>query len=168
MKYPGFLRKANGGLAFFAGCLIFLIGIFAVLEAILRGFFDSPTKWTLNLSSYMLIYVVFLASPYAFETHGHVFVDLFRDLMDKAAPSRIPRKISAVCGYLVAIVFVGSILYAGWKLVLKAFKFSTLTTTTLPIPLWILQIVIVIGCVLMLLTLIFIILDIISGSEEFI
>ena len=167
MRYPTFMRKLNGALALFSGALILLIGIFAVLEALLRGVFASPTKWTLNLSCYLLIYVVFLSSPYAFETHGHVFVDLFRDLMDKAAPNRMPRRISAVIGYLVSVCFVAAILYAAWKMVAKALRYGTLTTTTIPIPLWILQIVMIVGCVLMLLTLIFILLDLLSGGEEY-
>ena len=168
MKYPKVLRKTNGALAFFSGCLIFLIGAFAVLEAILRGVFSSPTKWTLNLSCYMLVYIVFLSSPYAFETHGHVLVDLFRDLMDKAWPNRIPRKVCAVIGYLMSVVFIGVIFYATWRMLMKAIRFSTLTTTTIPIPIWILYVPMLLGCVIMVITLIFLILDILSGSEEFI
>ena len=168
MKYPAFWRKLNNVLAFCAGCLILLTGLFAVFEAIMRGVFDRPTKWTLNLSCYLLIYIVFLSSPYAFQSHGHVLVDLFRDIMDKVFPNRIPRRISAVFGYTVSLAFVGALLYAGWKMVAKAIKYGTLTTTTIPIPLVWLQIAIVIGCVLMILTLIFIILDLLSGSDEFI
>ena len=50
----------------------------------------------------------------------------------------------------------------------KAVKYATLTTTTVPIPMVWLQIAIVVGCVLMILTVIFIILDVLSGSEEYI
>ena len=167
MKYPSVMRKINGALALISGALILLIGIFAVYEAVIRLVYE-PTKWTLNLSTYMLIYIVFLGSPYAFETHGHVFVDLFRDIMDKFSKNRLPRIISAVAGYCLSILFIGTILYASWKLVAKALKFETLTTTTIPIPLWILQIVMVIGSILMLITLVFILMDILSGSEEFI
>lgn len=167
LKYPAVIRKINGALALVAGFLIFLIGAFAVYEAVVRLVYE-PTKWTLNLSTYMLIYIVFLGSPYAFETHGHVFVDLFRDIMDKHSKKRLPRRISAVAGYCLSIIFIATLLYASWKLVAKALKFGTLTTTTIPIPIWILQIVMVIGCILMLVTLVFIILDILSGSEEFI
>lgn len=167
MKYPVFWKKLNCGLAFIAGCLVFAVGILAVMEAILRGFFASPTKWTLNLSCYMLIWIVFLSSPYAFQTHGHVLVDLFRDLMDKAAPNRVPRRIAAIIGYLVSLTFVSALLYAGLKLVKKALKYGTLTTTTIPIPLVWLQIAIVVGCVLMIITLLFIVLDLLSGSDEF-
>lgn len=167
MKYPAFWRKLNEVLAFISGVMIFLIGAFAVLEAILRGVVGMPTKWTLNLSCYMLIWIVFMSSSYAFQTHGHVLVDLFRDLMDKAAPNRVPRKIAAIIGYLVSLAFVGALLYVGWGMVAKALKYQTLTTTTIPIPLAWLQISIVIGCVLMIITLIFILLDIFSGSDEF-
>lgn len=168
MRYPAFFRKLNGGLAFCCGCLVFLTGIFAVIEAIMRGLFNSPTVWTLNVSCYLLIWVVFLGSPYAFQTHGHVAVDLLRDAVDKFAPSQIPRRIMAIIGYVVSMVFLFSLLYAGYGLVAKAVKFGTLTTTTVPIPMVWLQIAIIIGCILMLLTLVFIILDLLSGSDEFI
>ena len=168
MKYPAFFRKLNGGLAFFCGCLIFLTGIFSVIEAIMRGLFSSPTIWTLNVSCYLLIWAIFLGSPYAFQTHGHVAVDLLRDAIDKIAPSRIPRKVMAIVGYVVTLAFLFPLLYAGYGLVVKAVKYAPLTTTTVPIPMVWLQIAIVVGCVLMILTVIFIILDVLSGSEEYI
>lgn len=168
MKYPAFFRKLNQGLAFVSGCLVFLTGFFAVFEAIMRGVFNSPTIWTLNVSCYLLIWIIFLASPYAFQTHGHVAVDLLRDAVDKIAPSKKPRRAMAIAGYILSIAFISAMLYAGWGLVSKALAHSTVTTTTVPIPLVWLQIAIIVGCILMILTLIFIILDILSGSEEFI
>ena len=168
MRYPTFLRKLNGGLAFVCGCLVFVTGIFAVLEAIMRGLFSSPTIWTLNVSCYLLIWIVFLGSPYAFQTHGHVAVDLLRDVVDKFAPSRIPRRAMSIIGYVVSMAFLFSLLYAGYGSVARALEYGTMTTTTVPIPMVCLQIAIVIGCILMLLTLVFIILDVLSGSEEYI
>lgn len=168
MKYPAFFRKLNEGLAFCCGCLVFLTGIFAVVEAVMRGLFNSPTVWTLNVSCYLLIWAIFLGSPYAFQTHGHVAVDLLRDAVDKLAPSRVPRRVMAVVGYLASLGFLFALLYAGYGLVVKAVKYSTLTTTTVPIPVVWLQLAIVIGCALMILTIVFIILDVLSGSEEYI
>lgn len=168
MKYPAFFRKLNQVLAFCSGFMIFLTGFFAVFEAIMRGIFSSPTIWTLNVSCYLLIWIIFLGSPYAFQTHGHVAVDLLRDVIDKIAPSRKPRRAMAVVGYCISLVFIIALLYAGYGLVTKALTYSTMTTSTVPIPVLCLQLAIIVGCILMIITLIFIILDILSGSEEFI
>ena len=113
MKYPAFFRKLNGGLAFFCGCLIFLTGIFSVIEAIMRGLFSSPTIWTLNVSCYLLIWAIFLGSPYAFQTHGHVAVDLLRDAIDKIAHSE---KIDGNCRLCrhTGIPFSAALPDTGW------------------------------------------------------
>lgn len=166
MMFPKLLKKVNAVLAFISGMLVLVTGIFAVYEAIVRAC-GNPTKWTLNVSCYILIWAIFLASPYSFQSHGHVAVDLFKDLIDKKFPNRIPRRVCAIISYLVCIVFVSSLLYAGWRLVVKAVTYGTLTTTTMPIPLAYLQVAIVVGSILMLVTLIFIIIDLLSGGTDY-
>jgi len=167
MKYPEFWRKFICVLAFISGCLVLLIAGMSVLEAVLRRVFNSPTSWNLNTCCCLLIYVVFLGSPYAFQEHGHVAVDLLRDVVDKAGLKRIPRRIMSIAGYLMAFSYICVLLYSGWKLTAKAVAQGTLTTTTFPIPIASLYVAIIIGSVLMLVTLLFIILDLFAKGNKY-
>ncbi len=86
------------------------------MESVLRQFFNSPTVWTLNITQAMFIWAAFLGSSYAFQEHGHVAVDLVRDLVDKHTknPKRTPRRVMAVIGYIAAFVVIICMLWGGW------------------------------------------------------
>ena len=83
MHYPQFWRKLIDKLGMLSGFLIIIISLFSVMEAFLRYFFDSPTGWALNVCQYLLVYMIFLSSPYAFQEGGHVAVDMILNLIDK-------------------------------------------------------------------------------------
>ena len=169
MKYPLFWRKVINALAILSGCLVMVIAAFSVYEAIARSFFDSPTSWSLNTSSYILIWVLFLGTSYAFQEHGHVAVDMLRDVADKFdnSESRVIRRTMAILGYLIAMVFAGVLLYGGYRRTRRALTLQIVTTTTSPIPMWILDIAIVVGGTLMLVTLIFILLDLLDKGDKY-
>ena len=169
MKYPEIWRKFIHWLAFLTGCIVLIIALFSVFEAVLRRFFNSPTSWTLNTSSYLLVWAVFLGSSYAFQEHGHVAVDMLRDAVDGISKSanRLPRRIMAVAGYLMSVVFIGMLLYGGYNITARAIRFHTQTTTTTPIPIVYLYTAIIAGSVVMLITLAFIILDLIAANDEY-
>lgn len=168
MKYPGFMKTINKYVARFSGAIIFGISALAVFEAISRQFFSRPTNWTLNISCYVFIWAIFLGSAYAFQEHGHVAVDLLRDFIDKkTAPSRMVRRVLAVIGYCISFVVIAVFLYGGWKLCIKGIELNQLAPTTFYLPLIWVYPAVVVGSALMLLTLFFMILDLFSGSEEY-
>lgn len=167
MKYPKFMREINKWAARVSGSIVFGISALAVMEALLRQFFASPTKWSLNISCFVFIWALFLGSAYAFQEHGHVAVDLLRDLIDKkTAPSRMVRRVLAIIGYCISAVVIVVFMYGGWKLCEKAISMNALAPVTFYYPMIWIYPAIVVGCVLMLATLFFMILDLFSGSEE--
>lgn len=167
MKYPGFWRKTINAIAFVAANMVLLISLLSVLEAVLRYIFKSPTHWSLDVSRYALIWAMFLGSSYAFQEHGHVSVDMLLNIVDKTG-TRVPRKIMSVIGYLMSFLFISSILYGGVLMIQKSVKYNRMTSAAMPIPQMYLELAIIVGCALMLITLIFIILDIFSNSETYI
>ncbi|MDR1206220.1 MAG: TRAP transporter small permease subunit [Peptococcaceae bacterium] len=168
MRYPKIWRKITNGAAMFSGALAFIIGCLQVMESLLRYFFNAPTKWSLNVSEYLLIYLLFIGSAYAFQEHGHVAVDMVLNLVDKIDKTgkRIYRRILVSVGYLLAIVFVFCLLYGVWGMFTKAIEIGRVTTYIPTIPIWVLYAPMIIGMVMMTVTLVFMILDCISGSEE--
>jgi TRAP-type C4-dicarboxylate transport system permease small subunit len=166
MKYPIFWKKIIGFLSVISGSLVMLIAILSVYESISRFVFECPTSWSLNSSQYILIWMVFLGSAYAFQERGHVAVDLFQDAVEKHW-GRTPRRVMAIIGHLLAVVFVASLLYGGINLTKNALSYHMVTSNTSPISLWILYIAIAVGSVLMLVTLVFILLDLFGKGEKY-
>ena len=168
MKYPAFWKKVVDSLAFLSGCMVMLTAILSTYEAIAR-FFKTPTSWSLNFSTYILIWAMFLGASYAFQEHGHVAVDMLRDVADKISgrKNRLLRRCMAVIGYLMAVVFSAVLLYGGRFRVSRAMRLNAVTPNTTPIPLWILDAAIVAGSLLMLVTLVFILLDLLNKGEKY-
>lgn len=162
MLYPKWLEKVNRILGEISGLLIFVIAILSAIEVVARNIFNSPTVFTSDVSYYMLIWAIFLAGGYAFQENAHVRVDLVLNTM----PTWL-RKIVSSLSFLISIFFCSILLIYGWKFMVQCYEMKRLTYAMLPVLQWKLVISIVIGCVLMILTLVFIILDIIKGGKKY-
>ncbi len=169
MKFPVIWKKINKVIATIAGCLALLIAFLSVYEAIVRYCFHSPTSWTLNVSCYILVWSIFLGSSYAFQEGSHVGVDMVKDWVDKKGKGkkRIPRRIMAIIGYVITFIFLMVILHGAFGLAQKALLYHTMTTATNPIPMIWLYAGMILGTILMLITLIFIIIDLLTGNDDY-
>lgn len=169
MRFPKFMVTTNKIGAYICGGLVLGTSALAVMESILRKVFVSPTTWSLNLSTGLFIWAAFLGSAWAFQELGHVSVDLFRGFVDKYDKSgkRTLRRIMAVYGYVVSFLVMCAFLYGGWKLCVKAVTLNQLAPYAFDFPLIISYLAIPIGSVMMMLTLVFIIIDICSGGEKY-
>lgn len=169
MNYPKFMTKINKCCAYISGGIVLAASVLAVMESILRKFFLSPTTWSLNLTQGVFIWAVFLGSSYAFQEIGHVSIDMVRDIIDKhtKGEKRVPRRIIAIIGYLISGTVVGVIFYGGIKLCKRAISLNQLAPYNFKFPYIISYAAIVVGCILMLLTIICIILDLIKGNDKY-
>ena len=155
--------------AYVSGFIVFGASVLAVMESLLRKVFTSPTTWSFNLTAAIFIWAAFLGSPWAFQELGHVSVDIFRDIIDKHTKSkkRWPRRIISIIGYLVSFIVISLILRGGWILCERAIRFNQLAPYNFKFPLIISYSAIVVGSVLMLVTLVFIVIDLISGGDKY-
>ena len=167
MRFPKIIKKINTVVGIVCGISVFAIACFTVFEAIARYVFNSPTSWTTNLSTWILIWFAFLGSAYSFQTHGHVVVDMFKDMIDKRTKTRTVRRIMSVIGYAIAVCFVGALLYGGILLTKKAIMYGQVTASLHPIPMVCLTTAIIAGCALMIVTLISIIIDLLGKNDEY-
>ena len=169
MRYPKVWRSIINGTAWFAGGLAFVVAILQVMEACMRYFFGSPTSWSLTISQYCLCFALFIGSSYAFQEHGHVAVDMIRDLADKhdKTGKRITRRGLAIFGYVGCVIYVLT-LFRGILILLERGIRNNTTTGMVPdVPIWMLYFPMMLGIVFMVLTLIFMILDILAGGEQY-
>jgi TRAP-type C4-dicarboxylate transport system permease small subunit len=166
MKYPAFMRRINGALAYIAGVMLVIISVFAVFEAISRSVFSSPTSWSMDLSCYLLLWAIFLGTAYAYQEKGHVAVDLLLDVIQRRF-GKAPRRAMSAAGYILVLVTVIALLYGGLSLFEDAIAYGKLTTATFQVPIAYMYAGIVIGSAVTVVTAIFIVLDLISGSDTY-
>jgi TRAP-type C4-dicarboxylate transport system permease small subunit len=168
LRYPKFMEKINMGGAIICGVIVFVFALLAVVESILRKF-GHPTVWTLNLTQSIFIWAAFLGSAWAFQEHGHVSVDLLRDVVDKRTKrkDRLPRRVMSIIGYICAFVVVLALLYGGWLQTASAISLNQMEPYVFKFPHVVSTLPVVIGSVQMLLTLVFIISDLFAGGEKY-
>ena len=166
MKYPLWMKKLNAVFAIIAGALFMAIALLSVIEALLRGVFSSPTMWTVDISQYLLIIAAFFGSSYAYQEFGHVAVDFVKGVVEKCW-GKAPRRVMAIIGNLMALTTVSVLLWAAYALGKRAMLFASLTTNNIQIPVAALYGIMAAGSVVMILTILFIILDLFSDSEKY-
>lgn len=171
MPYPKLLRKINQILGRAGGILCFAVAIMFLAEAILRYVFHKPTSWMTDYACYLHCLALFLGCAFTFQVHGHVGVDLVRKQVDKAthgARNHLGTRIMAVAGNIQTLIFLGVAIYSLYNMLIKSYKFGSMTEATYPMPQWILYLIMVVGCALMIITVIFIILSLFTDSDEYI
>ena len=166
MKYPKFLEKINGFTGVVSGGLIICLGLLATMEGVLRGFFSQPTSWSLDLSQYILIWMIFLGTAYTFQEKGHVSVDLVKEWVGKRWGEKSLR-VMTIIGYLMALTFIVVIGWCSIASFTTAIKYGKLTLGNFQIPLAYLYAAMVTGSVFMLVTVLSIILDLLGGGKKY-
>lgn len=167
MGFPKLLKTINYNVAVLAGAIVLLIGFFTTLEGVARGIFNSPTDWSLDVCRYLLIWVIFLGSGYTFQEKGHVAVDFIREGVGRKLGSALQR-FFAVVGYVFALIYVCVLAWSCIDMTVYAVQVEKLTRGTIQIHIAWLYLAMLIGCVGMVTTLCFILLDLISGSDKYV
>ena len=166
MKYPTSLTRVNNFIGIVCGLLFFFIALLNVYEIVMRTFFNNPSSWTMDVSKYIVIWAIYLGSSFAFQEKAHVGVEFVRDLFAKYFGKKFV-KVSVLSGYLICLIVIGVLLYASLVMSQTALRFNTLTLATLQIPVVYLYAAIVAGSIFMAYTLLRIILDILSGGNNY-
>lgn len=117
----GFLN----GIGAIARMLIFvLMGVIAY-EAIARYFFGAPTSWAYDLSSWILVFYVFLGGGYALLQGGFVRVDI---LFQTFSP-RVQFWLDATVATLLLFCFTGSMIWYGGEIAMRSFNLGEVSSS---------------------------------------
>lgn len=142
-----FLTRMNNALGILMGVLILTIDILVVYETVARYGFNQPPIWVLEVTSYLLLYIVFLAAGYTLQEGGHVSVEFSMALL----PRRVTRLLSIVAD-LLGLVFCSVLLWQSSRFTLMAFQGNWRFTTPLAVPIHYVSVGIPLGTLLMCLT----------------
>ncbi len=99
-----FTRRVNAVFLAVSGGLAAAIMIVILQDVVRRYAFNDPSAWVLDICSFMLVYLFFLALAPALEAGSHVSVDLF----SRAFPPRFRRRV-LLLGAVLTVAF-GAIL----------------------------------------------------------
>jgi TRAP-type mannitol/chloroaromatic compound transport system permease small subunit len=127
-----------------AGYLILFLMAFVVYEVGSRYLFNSPTKWSSELSQYMLAAVVLLSGGFCLIDDGHVRVDiLYRNFKPGT------RALVEMISFVMICLFAGAMVWKGGELCWDAFVHNKKSMTIMEMPLFPSMVMVPVGAVLL-------------------
>ena len=140
--------------AYVAGILIIITTAMVFYEVISRSFFHKPTSWATELSIYAVIWSCFLGSAYAVRTYSHITVDLLINNVNDSLKTILAYASNAL-GLVFSMIFT---LY-GFLHVLKTHELGVTSSSLLRVPMYLPELVLPIGGVLLCIAFIMQIID---------
>lgn len=128
--FDTFTRKVNKYFSRISGVLILLIAILIFQDVIRRYFLKDPSSWTLDLSAFLLVYVVFLSLSPTLESGNHVSVDLLNEIVS-------PKMQKLFKNIVLLLIIVFGIVFF-WKILNYTLQIAVderISTSNIPIPL---------------------------------
>jgi len=138
--YEMVLQKITDVVGVFAGIMLFVPALMVFYEVIMRGVFNAPTEWSMELSIYCVLIAGFLGMPVAYGAGKHIKVDIFTS---KLSPknSCFLEIVASVIGAMFCLVFF----IEAVDMTTLSYDLDRRSPDTLRTPLWIPQMSMPIG-----------------------
>ena len=143
------LKKINKAFGYIAGLLIFVAALVMFYDVISRYIFNAPSLYAPFIAAFLVLGAIFMGVSYSFQSGGQVYVEI---LIEKLP--LLPQKIVFTCGYVLSLLFIGTLTKSCWDYAVKAWEGNWKAQGNLPIPTVILYGVMIGGLVLLLLTIV--------------
>ncbi|WP_080873679.1 TRAP transporter small permease [Oceanobacillus timonensis] len=140
--------------AYLAGILIFVTTLMTFYEVLSRSFFGTPTSWATELSTYAIIGSCFLGTAYAVRSYAHITVDLLVNRVNDAT-----RKVFAYICNVLGLLFSIILTWYGFTHVSLTFELGTTSTSLLRVPMYLPELFIPVGGVLLIIAFILQLID---------
>ncbi|MGN7396676.1 TRAP transporter small permease [Peribacillus frigoritolerans] len=140
--------------AYLAGLFIILTTFMIFFEVVSRALFNQPTIWATELSIYAIIGSCFLGSAYAVRTYSHITVDLLINNVNDRIKT-ILAYLSNALGLVFSIIFT----FYGFHHSMKTMELDVTSATLLRVPMYLPELLLPVGGVLMCLAFFLQILD---------
>jgi len=158
------LGKLNTWCATVAGVILLFVTLSIFTDVILRYFFGRPSIWITEVSSYLLLYIIFLGTAYALQQGSHIRVTFMQGRL-----SRRGRRIVDLMTSIFSAFFTAVLLWQSCIMTWSAYTEKWTSPTMLNAPYAAIHVSMVIGSFLLLLTFcskIFILTRSIAGHSE--
>jgi TRAP-type C4-dicarboxylate transport system permease small subunit len=134
--------------------LIGLIALLTVWEAVTRYFFRQPATWTYPVTSYMLLFSIYLALGFTLQKGGHVSVDF---VVEMASP-RVRRWLDRL-GHVLGLGFVLVFLVQSIRIASRQLAEGQRDISALSVPIGPISAVVPVGLCLLALTYVLVLID---------
>ena len=104
-RFEAFTRAINRAFAAIACLLVLAIMCLIVVAVFYRYILKDPISWVLDITTFMLVFVFYLAVAPALESGSHIEVDLFDPLIPQSA-HKAQRLIGKALTLIFAVVFL--------------------------------------------------------------
>jgi len=147
--YSRALAAVSRAAAVLAGLCVLATAFIVTYEVVMRGLFNAPTEWVLEISTYLIIVAGFLGMGITLRRRAHVAVDFLTSRF--SAPVRLGLEVvTTLLSLLLFYVFMTESV----DFVLMSLSINKLSPSILRFPLWIPQTALVAGSGLLLLELV--------------
>ena len=141
------IMKINMIAASLAGAILLFVTLSIFVDVILRYFFNRPSIWVTEVSSYLFMYIIFLAAAYTLQQGMHIRVTFLLDIFSPGV-----RRIIELFTSLFVILFCIALLWQTSVMTWTAFKEKWTSPTMLSAPYAYIYVVMVIGSSLLVFT----------------
>ena len=144
------IKNINSLCASLSGLILLFITFSIFIDVILRYFFNRPSIWITEISSYLFLYIIFLGTSYALQMDLHLRVTFLFTYLPRGYVRWLDRLTSIFC-----LVFSAVLLWQTSIMTWVSFSEKWTTPTMLGVPYAWIYVVMVFGSAFLLLTFIF-------------
>lgn len=138
------IERLNIWIGKIASFIILILIAVLMYEVLSRYLFDAPTKWSNEISQYLLVGVVMLGGGYCLADKEHVRVDaVYRHFSPKAKWG------IEILTFFIVMTFVSAIVWKGGEVCYEAFIQDKRSMTILELPLFPSMVLVPIGAILL-------------------
>ncbi len=101
-------------LTYLAGGILLFMGASVLYEVFMRYLFNTPTRWVIEFSEYMLLYMALLAGAWVLKGEGHVKVEMLVDILPRKTRT-ILHVVTSWVGAGVCGLFLWYSAYLTWE-----------------------------------------------------
>jgi C4-dicarboxylate transporter, DctQ subunit len=146
-KVVSVIEKINTLAATLSGLVLLFVTFSIFIDVILRYFFNRPSIWITEVSSYLLLYIIFLAAAYTLQKDMHIRVTFLHTFFKAGA-----RKIIDLITLLLALSFSLVLLWQTSVMTWTAFTESWTSPTMLNAPYAYIYVIMVFGSFFLVVT----------------
>ena len=133
--------KTLGILSFI--CIIITMLIMST-EVVMRYFLNRPLGWSVEISTYLLVYICYMAAPYVLKNERHVTMDIVYSVL----PVHLKAWLDVITSFLIIVISL-TITWYSWKVTMDLYQTGLLVHGTVEIPKYMIVLIILVSGLLL-------------------
>lgn len=159
-KVRSFVKSGNLVLGYLSGLGILAMSLILFYEVIARYCFDSPTIWVQEVSIYLFMWSMLAGASYTLMLGKHVRIDLIFDRLSPRAQNLLD-----ILTSFIGMAFCAIVTHQAYLMIVSSLKYNKLSATILRVPMWIVQLPLFLGFLLLTFQFLLIALDRMGGRD---